>query len=83
MSQENVEYVRRAIELWNRGDIDGSLEMAADDLVVDWSNSIGPEPGVYRGEERIREAWTSLHDAVDTIRWDPEEIIEVDEPRLA
>jgi ketosteroid isomerase-like protein len=82
MLRENVEIVRRALELWNRGDVDGALEEAADDVMVDMSNAIGPDKGVYRGKERIRELWTSFHDAADAIRWEPEEFIEVDEERL-
>jgi ketosteroid isomerase-like protein len=82
MSRENVEQVRRVIEAWNRGDVDGALESAADDLVVDWSNSIGPDQGIYRGKEQARGLWASLVEAVDTIRWEPEEIIEVNEERL-
>jgi ketosteroid isomerase-like protein len=82
MSQENVEHFRRVIELLNREDVDGALERAADDFVVDMSNSIGPDKGVYRGKERVRELWRSLHDGVDAMRWEPEEFIEVDEERL-
>ena len=82
MSEGNVDMVRQVIESWNRGDVDGALEMAADDLVVDMSNAIGPDKGFYRGKERVRDLWTSLNDAADTIRWDPEEIIEVDAERL-
>jgi ketosteroid isomerase-like protein len=82
MSRENVELVRRAIELWKLGDVDGALEEAADDVVVDMSNAIGPDKGVYRGRERVHELWASFHDAADAIRWEPEEIIEVDEERL-
>jgi ketosteroid isomerase-like protein len=35
MSQENVEIVRRTIELWSRGDVDGALKLAGDDFVMD------------------------------------------------
>jgi ketosteroid isomerase-like protein len=82
MSEENVEHVRRVIELWNREDVDGAVEMAADDIVVDMSNSIGPDKGVYRGVEQVRELWKSLSDPFDAVRWEAEEIIEVDEERL-
>ena len=49
MSQENVEIVRRVFDAVNRGDFDAAMEPAADDFVLDWSNSIGPAKGVYRG----------------------------------
>ena len=82
MSEENVEIVRASTEAINRGDIDGALETAADDFEMDWSNSIGPLKGIYKGKEQVKELWTSFVDAFDEVRWDPEEIIEVDESRV-
>ena len=41
--------VRRATEAYNRGDVDATLESWADDAVLDWSRSRGPDAGVYRG----------------------------------
>jgi len=82
MSEENVEIVRRSIELWSEGDADEALKMAADDLVMDWSNSIGPAKGIYRGKEAARKFWAAFVDAFGRLRWDLEEIIEVDESRV-
>jgi len=82
MSQENVEIVRVAFDSINRGDVDGALEAAAHDFELDWSNSIGPAKGVYRGKAQVRELWTSFLEAFDELRWEPEEIIEVDESRV-
>ena len=82
MSQENVEVVHRVFDSINRGDVDGALEAAADDIEMDWSNSIGPAKGIYRGIEQVRKVWTSFVEAFDELRWDPREIIEVDECRV-
>jgi ketosteroid isomerase-like protein len=82
MSQENVELVRRAVDLINRGDLDAALEEATDDLEVDWSNSIGPLKGIYRGRQEVLKLWRSFLDAWDSLQWDPEEIIDVDESRV-
>ncbi|MGH2966102.1 MAG: nuclear transport factor 2 family protein [Solirubrobacterales bacterium] len=82
MSQENVELVRRVFDSINRGDVDASLEEAADDLEVDWSNSIGPTKGIYRGRREVLKLWRSFLDAWDSLQWDPEEIIDVDESRV-
>jgi ketosteroid isomerase-like protein len=82
MSQENVEIVRRTIELWSRGDVDGALKLAGDDFVMDWSNSIGPAKGIYRGKEAARGFWTTFVEAFEGMSWDLEEIIEVDESRV-
>ena len=54
MSEENVEIVRRNTDAFSRGDFDGFMEDWAPDAVVDWSNSRGPEVGVYRGHGEVR-----------------------------
>jgi len=77
MSEENVELVRREFELWNRRDVDGALEMAAADIVMDWSNSRGPAKGVHRGKEEVRKFWGSFLEAFDAMQWEPTEIIEL------
>jgi ketosteroid isomerase-like protein len=82
MSEENVEVVRRTIELWNATEIDQALDGLADDVEMDWSNSIGPLKGIYRGREGLLKLWRSFLDAWDAIHWDPEEIIEVDDTRV-
>jgi ketosteroid isomerase-like protein len=82
MAQDNVELVRRIIELFNRQDIARVLDAVADDFELDWSNSIGPLKGVYTGRKGALELWESFLDAWDEIRWDPQEIIEIDEARV-
>ena len=82
MSQENVEIVRRVFDSINRGDVDGALDAAADDFEMDWLNSIGPLKGVYRGRREVVKAWRSFLDAWDSLNWDPEEIIDVDQSRV-
>ena len=82
MSRENVEMVRRALDSVNRGDVDAALEDAAENVKLDWSNSIGPLRGIYEGKERARELWSSFLEAFDGVQWDPEEIIDVDESRV-
>jgi hypothetical protein len=47
MSRQNVEMVLRAIDSIHRGRL--AMEDVADDFEMDWSNSIGPLSGVYRG----------------------------------
>jgi ketosteroid isomerase-like protein len=56
MSQENVEIVRQAYEAFNLRDLDALAELAEPDWVMDWSRSIGPQRGVYRGRAGA-EAW--------------------------
>jgi ketosteroid isomerase-like protein len=77
MSQENVEVVRRATDAYNRRDLDGFVQEYASDAVVDWSNSRGPEAGVYRGSGEIREfarRFLAAWDEVRIVIADPVEI---------
>ena len=82
MSRENVEIVRRVFEAVNHGDLEAVMDVAADEFVLDWSNSIGPARGVYRGRGSIRELSASFLEAFEYVRWDPAEIIEVDQSRV-
>lgn len=81
MSQENVEVARRAIDLWNRGEIETALDLAHEDFKMDWSNSIGPLRGVYRGRQSVLDAWTTFRDAWDEVHWEVLESIDVDDTR--
>jgi ketosteroid isomerase-like protein len=82
MSEENVELVRRTIDLFNAREIEQALDGMHDDFVMDWSNSIGPLKGIYRGRQGALKLWSSFLDAWDAVHWDPEEIIEVDDTRV-
>jgi ketosteroid isomerase-like protein len=70
MSQKNVELVRRAIDFFNRGDIDQALSETHDEFEMDWSNSIGPLKGVYRGRQQVNELWTTFIEAWREVRWE-------------
>ena len=46
------------IDAFNSRDVDAMLELADDDFEYDWSRSLGPNAGVYRGPEgfmRVRQ----------------------------
>jgi ketosteroid isomerase-like protein len=82
MAQENIELVRRTIDLFNRKEVDRALDATDRNLEMDWSNSIGPLRGVYRGRQEVLDFWQSFLEAWDEVRWDPQEFIEVDEARV-
>jgi ketosteroid isomerase-like protein len=79
---ENVEIVRATIDSLNRGDLDRALEAAHEDFEADWSNSIAPHGGVYRGREQARELFEAFLEAWEEFRWDVQEIVEVDQARV-
>jgi ketosteroid isomerase-like protein len=54
MSQENVEFVRRAFEAFNRDGIEAVLSGMSPEVVWDGSPMGVPGLGVYRGPDEIR-----------------------------
>jgi ketosteroid isomerase-like protein len=79
---ENAEIIRAGFAAISSGDYEAALEWLSDDVVMDWTNSIGPAKGVYHGKDEIREVWDSFQDAFESVTWTPEEIIELDDDRL-
>src|SRR4051812_7808812 len=82
MSQENVELLREAIESINRGDFLLAIDHTADDFEMDWSNSIGPLKGIYRGREQVNALWVTFREAWDDLRWETQELIDLDPDRV-
>jgi ketosteroid isomerase-like protein len=77
MSKENVDLVRRAIELWNRGDVEA--------LVATFSNDAELEPaagfiegGKMQGRDRIRSFFVRLHEG-----WKPGDSVAMEDFRDA
>jgi ketosteroid isomerase-like protein len=74
MSEENVEIVRRAIEAWNRADIDGWLDQATLDFVWIPAGPLPVEHRIYRGRDEVREAMASGLDTWAEFRFEESEI---------
>jgi uncharacterized protein len=79
MSRENVEVIRRAIEAFNRRDLDGWLQDLHPDAEADWSESPGVHAGVYRGRGEIRRFWAEWLDLFEEIVARPEAFIDAGE----
>jgi ketosteroid isomerase-like protein len=79
---ENREIVRGVLAAVSRGDLDAALESAHDDFEVDWTNSRGLLSDVHRGRDQAREALTSFLAAWESLRWNPEEFVELDDERV-
>jgi ketosteroid isomerase-like protein len=75
MSEENVDVVRRAIDAYNRRDLQAMKAEAHSDVEVDWSASRGLEAGVYRGFEETDAFYENWFDMFET-RLEPERLIE-------
>ena len=62
MSEENVEIVRKALEHWNRGDLDAFLERVLDEHTVLRAAEGWPER-VYYGKDAVRSYWEGMAEA--------------------
>lgn len=73
---ENVDLVRRAYEAFNDRDLGPLLAMMHPDFELDFSRSVGPEPGMYAGADGMRRLFDTYWDAFEEISIEPEEFIE-------
>ena len=65
MREARVERVRELVAAWDSRDADAIVAMVADDFVMDWSRSTGPDPGVYRGREGVHRYASAFLEAWD------------------
>jgi ketosteroid isomerase-like protein len=60
-TEAHLEATRRALDAFNRRDVEAMIALAADEFEIDWTRSLGPMQGVFRGreglEEYLREQW--------------------------
>jgi ketosteroid isomerase-like protein len=75
MSEENIEALRRAYDAFNCRDLAASAALMHPDFALDFSNSMGPERGVYRGVDGIRRLFELYWDAFESITIELEEVI--------
>jgi ketosteroid isomerase-like protein len=73
--EANVLTVRRAIEAFNRRDVEAMIELAGDNFEHDWSRSMGPASGIYHGPEGfidfVQDQWSMF----DEVRLEAHELI--------
>ena len=80
MSQQNIELVRLAYDLFNRGDIEAFLDLA--DPEIEWHDHAAFDTGPIRGKEAVRAFIETGMEAWEEFQRDPEEIIDVDDDRV-
>ena len=79
MSDDNLDVVRRALDAWNRGDLERALEDMHPDAEVDWSDSRGLHRGIFRGREQVTRFYEEWFEVFERVEIHPEELIEVGE----
>jgi ketosteroid isomerase-like protein len=68
VSEENVATMRAIFEAVNRGDLDDTVaRIPEEDFVADWSESVAPERGVYRGRDEVEYFESEIIDAGDLV----------------
>jgi ketosteroid isomerase-like protein len=72
MSKENAEVVRQVYDLLNRGDIEGVIELCADDFQMDMTERVF-NPDTYEGPDGLRRFYKDVTDAWDSYQWNVEE----------
>ena len=74
MSRENVEAVRFAFDLLNRGDLEGLVNLCDDDFEMDMSERVF-NPETYRGAEGLRRFLDGVKSVWESYRWNLEETL--------
>jgi ketosteroid isomerase-like protein len=85
MSQQNVDAFKRAVDAYNRGDVDAFL--SAFDPAAEWHTLtqavFGGESTLYRGHEGIRQFVQEVDDALADVRAECAEIRDLGERIVA
>jgi ketosteroid isomerase-like protein len=70
----NGEVVLRTFDAINRRDVDAVLADASDDVVIDWSASVSPYRGVYRGRREVKRFYADFLDSRAELSWEAEDL---------
>ena len=74
MSQENVEIVRAALETWNRGDLEASLEYVSPGWEWHTAQLFPGTDAVYRGKQGFTRFWNNFREPWESISVEIERI---------
>jgi len=76
MSEENVEIVRRGYVAFNRRELDPIRDDIHPDFELDFTQSLSPDRGTYRGFDGINRLFSLYWEAFEEFTLEPEEFIE-------
>ena len=79
MSRSNVEIVKDGFEAIAEGDIEALMPLIHDDFEMTTTADVASEPDTYRGPDGVRRYFDSFYEAMDEIRVEPHDFIEVGE----
>ena len=78
---ENIEVVRRVLDAFSRADVDAVIAASSEDFEFDFSDSRGPQSGVYRGLDEARSFFESFLEPWAALDVETEEFIELERDR--
>jgi ketosteroid isomerase-like protein len=79
MSKQNVEIVKRALDAYNRRDLEALRALNDSDVELDWSASPGVQAGVYQGINTVLRMYTDGFDAWEEILIEPDCLMDAGE----
>jgi ketosteroid isomerase-like protein len=75
MANESVDVLRRGFEALAAGGVEALLPFIDPDFVATVPPGLSVEPDTYRGPEGVRRYFDSFYEAVDEVRFEPEQFI--------
>jgi ketosteroid isomerase-like protein len=75
VGQQNEKIVVLAHAAFSEGDLDALAELIAPDAVFDFSRSIGPLKGIYRGRDEIARFADAFAEAFETFKLSPVDFV--------
>jgi ketosteroid isomerase-like protein len=82
MSSSKEQIVRDLMEAWGSHDVDAAITYVHPEIEFDWSRSMAPFRGVYRGHAGLRSYWTASWEAWGEFKPQIEEAIDCGPERL-
>jgi ketosteroid isomerase-like protein len=73
--EEKLELVRTAIDAFNRRDTEAMVALGVENFEYDWSRSMGPNAGVYRGVDGFFEFIDEQWDTFEEVRLEAREMV--------
>jgi ketosteroid isomerase-like protein len=79
---ENVDIVRSGYEVLDTGGVDAFLDFIHPDFETTTPAALSAEPDTYRGHDGLRRYFDSFYEAMEEIRFEPREIVDLGEDRV-
>jgi ketosteroid isomerase-like protein len=76
MSEENIEFIRKAVEAWQRGGIEAMLEYASPDIEWNVRADMPDHVGTHQGHDGVRELHGAMTEAFEDMAYEPQEYID-------